>query len=463
LSTSDTLILSPCTLAAGGLAGLLADAHPQIVYPQQDTLVPQPAHRVVVYLPDDPYWLLMTLQYAASLLHQMHRPMNMLILSRLPACWLWSTLQKLVKKPQALACVRANCSDLPCSQLAALLNGALCTGSRLSLQAQNASLSGLPHYDGLTPKEIVALIDLFHGDSIRQQSQRRQRSHKTLYCQRVSGLKKMPFPLTCLPRTAQYPQNKRYPSMDAFERECMQAIYSHQLFCVFQPIVNPQLRLLGCELLVRWYRDGHILTPAEFLPQIHAHHVWLLLTAAVLHQAVRQINACEGRYYFSVNIPPCLAGHHGLIAMMDAARRQLHDPAWAGQLVLECAETTDLRPDAPCATNFRQLQEQGFRIMLDDCFSHTSVILPVRTLQFSDYKLDKSIVDACLHDAHARALVKSLVYFAELTGSGCIAEGVDSEKKLEMLRGMGVAGFQGYFISLPVTEQELRGMMRRFG
>lgn len=40
-------------------------------------------------------------------------------------------------------------------------------------------------------------------------------------------------------------------------------------------------------------------------------------------------------------------------------------------------------------------------------------------------------------------LIKSLMYFAELTGSGCIAEGMDSEKKLEILRGQGGRGVLG--------------------
>lgn len=184
-------------------------------------------------------------------------------------------------------------------------------------------------------------------------------------------------------------------------------------------------------LVSRW---AH-LQPREFLPPIRSYYAWLLLTASTIQQAVRQINACEGRYYFAVNIPPCLASHHALVPMMDAARRQLGGPAWTRQLVLECAESIGLRPDEQRATCLLRLQAQGFRIILDN------------------YQ----------HDAHARVLVKSLAYFAELTGNGCIAEGVDSEKKHEMLRGLGVTSFQGYLISLPVMERELGRVMGRFG
>ena len=53
--------------------------------------------------------------------------------------------------------------------------------------------------------------------------------------------------------------------------------------------------------------------------------------------------------------------------------------------------------------------------MLDDCFSHSSVMFPVRTARSSGYKLDMSIVNDFQRDPHALALIKSLVYYCQLT------------------------------------------------
>jgi len=240
------------------------------------------------------------------------------------------------------------------------------------------------------------------------------------------------------------------------------AIHCRQVFPVFQPITDGRLMLKGIEVLSRWRRSGSVLLPGEFLPLVRAEYAWLLLTAFALREAVQGINQHHGEYYFSVNVPPVIAGHDNLMRMMEAARQQLGDPRWAERLVLEFAETVDLNRQGKIGSNIVKLQQQGFRIMLDDCFSQSSVMFPVRAVRFSEYKLDMSIVNDFQHDAHALALVKSLIYYCQLTGSRCVAEGVDSLEKLNMLKALGIDRFQGYLISPPVTRENLKDIIQRF-
>ncbi|SQA97215.1 Uncharacterised protein [Cedecea neteri] len=79
----------------------------------------------MVYLPDQPYWLLVVLRQVAQLLDSHDGQLSMLILSRSPASWIWRSLQKLVKKEGYLSGVRVAPSDLPSASLAALLRGGL--------------------------------------------------------------------------------------------------------------------------------------------------------------------------------------------------------------------------------------------------------------------------------------------------------------------------------------------------
>ncbi|MFV5930472.1 EAL domain-containing protein, partial [Klebsiella aerogenes] len=99
---------------------------------------------------------------------------------------------------------------------------------------------------------------------------------------------------------------------------------------------------------------------------------------------------------------------------------------------------------------------------LDDCFSHSSVMFPVRTARFSGYKLDMSIVNDFQRDPHALVLIKSLVYYCQLTQNRCIAEGVDSLEKFNQLKALGVDRFQGYLFSPPVTREHLGEIISRF-
>ncbi|WP_435339361.1 EAL domain-containing protein, partial [Klebsiella aerogenes] len=59
-------------------------------------------------------------------------------------------------------------------------------------------------------------------------------------------------------------------------------------------------------------------------------------------------------------------------------------------------------------------------------------------------------------------LIKSLVYYCQLTQSRCIAEGVDSLEKFNQLRALGVDCFQGYFFSAPVACEQMEGIIKNF-
>lgn len=461
-------IISPCSLTAAGLAGLIDSGaeHTVFLHPvteRHHNRLPADEHtrprQVVVFIPDNPYWLLKMLQKVAFLLGR-RRKQSVLLLSRCPSSWLWQTLQKLVPHPDCLSGVRAASSDLPCCQLQTLLNDGLRALPPLEVQARAEMQVWRRNTAGLTPRELDVMLDSLRGGNVHSQARVLQLSIKTLYGQRRSGQKKMTEHEPQLCRHFSGGQTKSQDvgeknMLSLPERELMHAIHAGQIFPVFQPVVDTEKRLRGFEMLCRWSRDGKILLPGEFLPGIHSRYAWLLLTAFILREAVRQINERRDECYFSVNIPAVLAGDEGLERMLMTARRELHHVQDVRRLSLEVSEITDLNDQDESIILLRKLQTQGFRIMLDDCFSQGSVIFPVRTFRFSDYKLDMSVVNDLQHDDHACSLVKSLVYYCGLTGGECIAEGVDSPEKFRKLKELGVHGFQGYLISPPVTECEL--------
>lgn len=460
-------ILSPCAYAAQGLARLLAPERQPLTFlcphTQDEQALPDcpPARRMVVFLPDDPRWLLATLQQAAHQLECADAPLPMLILCRCPLNWLWQTLIHLVANRSLLSQVRAIAADLPARTIARLLHGhVLQRYPPLSLLAEKEALIRGGHTSGLSKPELNAILDLLHGYRITERAKFRGVSQKTLYNQRISGIKKMAEHHPQL--AAHFPGHPQTgntrmgnETLSPFEREFVHAIHCQEVFPVFQPVVDGHQRLQGVEILSRWRRRGHILQPGDFLPEIHADYVWMMLTALVLQEAVKRLNQYPGEVYFAINIPSAIASHANLPRMIETARRQLHRPRCADRLVLEFAETSDFRPQGHLAATIAQLRQLGVRIFLDDCFSQSSVLFPVRQIPFSEYKLDKSIIADMTRDPHALALIKSLHYYCQLTGSRCIAEGVDSEEKRAALQAIGIDRFQGYLISPPVDATQL--------
>ncbi|HHD7489274.1 EAL domain-containing protein [Klebsiella oxytoca] len=462
-------ILSPCSFYADGLVKIMASCgmRPALLPPDTRVL---PAtveiRRIVIFLPETPAILLNTLQQAAAMLEHSSEPLPMLIVSRSPVSWLWNTLLYQVMDYHQLERVCAASSDLSISSMSILLKN--------YIQERYPSLKQMAHEEmqllgkkigGLTRPELNAILGLLNGCSANTQAKRYGISHKTLYTQRTAGLKKM---IKYHPHLAsQFPgsQTKKEElvtdvALSAFEREFVHAIHCRQVFPVFQPITDEHLQVRGIEILSRWDRNGSVLLPAAFLPQIRSEYAWLMLTAFVLQEAVKKLNQHEGDFYFSVNIPAAIASNENLIRMMETARQQLHQPQMSARLVMEFAENTDAYCHKAITKNIAMLQKRGFRIMLDDCFSQGSVMFPVRSIRFNSYKLDRSIVNDMSSDPHAAVLIKSLVYYCQQTGSSCIAEGVDSLVKFERLKDLGIEFFQGYYISPPVELDEIDGIIK---
>lgn len=239
-------------------------------------------------------------------------------------------------------------------------------------------------------------------------------------------------------------------------------MYSNELFVVFQAVTKDTHQLEGFEILIRWYSKGQVLKPDEFLPRLHSPYVWIILTAFLIQKAVSYINLYEGRYFFSINIESTTIDNEGLVRMLETAKKQLHSLAWAKKFVLEINERNDLYHNEQSIQNLAHLQEHGFSIVLDDCYSTNSVIFPVRKFQFDGYKLDMSVVDLLSRDEEALALVKSLSYYCALTNRYCIAEGVDSVEKTKILSESGITFYQGNYISEPVKGDDLQDFIDRF-
>ena len=463
-------ILSPCSLVADGLVKvMMANSMQPVVLPSDATTLPGDAdiRRIIVFLPETPARLLATLQQAAAFLEHSATPLPMLILSRSPASWLWHTLLHQVIDHHLLSEVRSAASDLPVPSLTAVLQDYILQRypSLKQLADEEIRLGG-KRPGGLTRPELNAILGLLSGYSVNAQAKRRGISHKTLYNQRTAGLKKMvehyPQLATRFPGS-QTKGQKSQPdaALSAFEREFVHAIHCRQIFPVFQPITDDRMRLKGLEILSRWRQKGQVLLPGEFLPQIRSAYAWLVLTAFVLREAVENINLHPGEFYFSANIPAAIASNDNLIRMLETARQQLREPHLSSRLVLEFAETLDLNLQSKIADNISRLRKQGFAIMLDDCFSQSSVMFPVRSVSFSAYKLDMSIVNDMQRDPHALALIKSLLYYCQLTGSRCVAEGVDSLDKFNRLKALGIDRFQGYLISPPVERENVSDLIHQ--
>ncbi|SMG19899.1 EAL domain-containing protein [Cedecea sp. NFIX57] len=472
-------ILSACHFSATGLSALLHEKgmNTKLISPEKNSRLISKKNEnddfnyLIVFIPEDPFQMLMTLKSLILLLQMHHHKINTLIISSLSSSWLFSYFKNVLPRSANLSTIRIVSIYTSVVKLRSTLHQDIKSIPTLvSLARQEERNGGLRH-EGLTIHEVNTLLELFSTSDKEDAAAIKNFSTKTLYNLRSSGLKKLaaihPMMARLLPGRHRKTQRQSKPRglttrlLSSEERKITHALQHGLIFPVFQPIVDSEMQIVGFEIFCRWYTNGNVLLPKDFFHEIRTRETWVMLTAYIIREAVVNINNYAGKLEFSVNIPRALTEGTALFKIVETAKAQLLDPTWIRCLVLDINENVDLSYESKTVAVLNQLISLGVKLALDDCFAKNSVAFPVRQIKFNSYKFDRYIVETFINNHDDKNLIDGLIYYASVTGSQCIAEGVDSLQKLIMLKQMGVNLFQGYYISKPVLREELDALVFR--
>lgn len=117
--------------------------------------------------------------------------------------------------------------------------------------------------------------------------------------------------------------------------------------------------------------------------------------------------------------------------------------------VLEITERTYVESAGRLRDRVMNLRQRGFRVAIDDMGTGYSALHVLAELQPDFIKLDKMLVRDLAHEPIKRNLVSAITSFARDSRSVVIAEGVETEAEVEVLRGLGIDLQQGYFFAHP--------------
>jgi len=242
-------------------------------------------------------------------------------------------------------------------------------------------------------------------------------------------------------------------------------ISGDQIEVHFQPKIEiASGRVCSVEALARWnHPDRGLLAPDSFVRL--AEHAGLMrpLTTAVLGQSCAQL-ARWRRAGFDVTAAVNISATDLLDqAFPDQVRGLLAAHGLgAGALELELTETTLMLDRARAGAVLTELHELGVRIAVDDygtgysALGYLSGDFPVDVL-----KLDRSFVSRLECDPTARKIVRSTVDLAHDLGLRVVAEGVETERGLALLRDFGCDLAQGFFVGEPGPAQDIAPRLTR--
>ena len=135
----------------------------------------------------------------------------------------------------------------------------------------------------------------------------------------------------------------------------------------------------------------------------------------------------------------------------------------AGRLELEITELVLMHDDTAALALLRQLKDLGVSIVMDDFGSGYSSLGYLRTFPFDKIKIDQSFTRDLPENEDGLAILRAVVGLARNLGIVTTAEGVETQKQLDILRAEGCIQAQGCFFGVPKSSKEVRGLLASFG
>jgi len=241
--------------------------------------------------------------------------------------------------------------------------------------------------------------------------------------------------------------------------ELRKAIEENQLKLFYQPkLCLTTNKVISVECLVRWFHPEHgFISPDDFIPlaeqtgAIRDLTYWAINTALQQHVAWRNVGI---ELRFAVNISAVDLVDLSLPAYVaELLDRYKVDSTHLALEVTESALMDD--PDAAIKA-LRMLQRMGISLSIDDFGTGYSSMAYLKQMPVSELKIDKAFVLELATNEDDEKIVKSTVDLAHNLGLSVVAEGVEDEAALTILRRYNVEYAQGYFIARPMSADDFQ-------
>ena len=232
----------------------------------------------------------------------------------------------------------------------------------------------------------------------------------------------------------------------------------------YQPKVNTKTRtLVGAEALVRWLRNGEVISPGEFIPVLETGNRICVLDFYIFEQVCKDL-----RRWLDEGIEPVRIS-------TNFSRKNLSNPDFAesiGKILaaynipkqyieVEITETVSEEDNERLRKFMSDMHRSSIAMAIDDFGTGYSSLNILRDFPADVLKLDKSFIDGHTDSRRDSVVVANVAKMANELEMSVITEGVESWEQVDFLESVNIDMVQGFLFDKPLPKDEFESRLKK--
>lgn len=232
----------------------------------------------------------------------------------------------------------------------------------------------------------------------------------------------------------------------------------------YQPLVSlVDLHVIGIEALSRWQHPSGLRPPAEFIGVAEETGILLTINRQLLEEACQQLREWHNLYpasprlCLSINVTPKQFAQADLTSQIAEVLRKTN--LSANHLDIEITEEVAMSDMEKSGAVLKKLKALGVCVSIDDFGTGYSCLSRLHRFPVDRLKIDRSFISEMESDRDSYEIVRSIIVLAHNLSLKVVAEGIENEHQMQMLRGLGCDLGQGYLFSAPVNAEKIEDLL----
>lgn len=258
---------------------------------------------------------------------------------------------------------------------------------------------------------------------------------------------------------------EKYNRQAGIKKDIRSADIEQQLYVVYQPQYEFKTgKIVGCEALIRWNHPVYgPIPPDEFISyaeqtgDIEKFSTYVRATALKDYQQWCKISKEKIRLSINASVTELVSPNFTDI-LCDELNQNHISPT---DIEIEITETVFTLYSSNIHNTINELVKRGIGLAIDDFGKEYSSLDRLLNFEFQLLKIDKCFVDKIENNMKSRKLLESIIRLAKSINIGTIAEGVETQAQVDILKGVNCDFVQGYFYSKPITHEEMMALLKK--